>query len=89
MQAFPGTNLQRMWETVEAFMIIHNILTESGDNPYEIDGFNGEDPDLNPAEAAEDILVSNAPSHTHMTEDELYCSRLLLRKQLLDSFREQ
>ena len=90
LQALPGMDLQSMWETVEALMVIHNILTESGDDPYEIDGFNGEeDPDHNPVEAAEDILVSDAPSHTCMTEDELYCSGLLQRKHLLDSFREQ
>ena len=32
----PGTHLKSMWETVEVLLIIHNILTESGDKPYEI-----------------------------------------------------
>jgi len=86
LQALPGTNLKSMWETVEVLLIIHNILTELGDNPYEIQGFNGEeDLDPIPDEAAEDILVSDATGHTCMTEDGLYCSGLLQRKHLLNN----
>ena len=89
-QAIPRTHLKSMWDTVEALLIIHNILTELGDSPYEIQGFNGEeDLDPNPDEVVEDILVSDATRHTCMTEDKLYHSGLLWRKHLLNLFREQ
>ena len=55
-----------------ALLIVHNILMEFGDNPHDIQGFNGEeDPDPNPNEAQEDVLVQNSQGHMWMTENEL------------------
>ena len=88
LRSLPGHNLRVMWSTVEALMIVHNILTECGDNPYDIQGFNGqEDVDLVPEEAEEDVWVQNAHGHTRMMEDELFQAGLLHRKELLDMFQ--
>ena len=58
LRSLPGHNLRVMWRAVEALMIVHNILTECEDNPYDIQGFNGqEDVDLVPEEAEEDVWV--------------------------------
>ena len=35
--------MKAMWEALEALLILHNILTEFRDNPYEIEGFNVEE----------------------------------------------
>jgi len=72
LRALPGYDLKAMWETVEALLIVHNILTGLGDNPHEIQGFNGEeDADPNPDEAPEDDLVQNSLGRMRMTENEL------------------
>jgi len=60
-----------------------------GDNPHEIQGFNGEeDADPNPDEAPEDDLVQNSWGWIRMTENKLYRAGLLHQKKLLDLFRE-
>ncbi|KIJ43361.1 hypothetical protein M422DRAFT_253243 [Sphaerobolus stellatus SS14] len=53
LREFPGRSLQQMWRIIESLIILHNILTEYGDDPSEIEGFNGEEDEDEP-EAGED-----------------------------------
>jgi len=72
LQALQGYELKAMWETVEALLIVHNILTAFGDNPHDIQGFNGEeDADPNPNEAQEEDLVQNSRGQMQMNENDL------------------
>lgn len=85
-----GTNLEVMWRTIESCLIMHNILTELGDDPTTIEGYNGlEDEDdeevdedmrntLNQEERMRQSIVNR------MDEEELYRTGLFRRKQLLN-----
>lgn len=65
-------------------MIVHNILTELGDDPLEIDGWNGEEEDEG-EEVAEDGLVAGARDRRQRhSEQALYQAGILRRKHLLD-----
>jgi hypothetical protein len=53
-----GRHIPQLWGFVEALLIMHNILIEYGDDPQDIEGFNGqEDEDGGPSEMAEDNWV--------------------------------
>lgn len=41
LRDMPGVDLDRIFKTIEALMVIHNILVEMDDDPAEIDGYNG------------------------------------------------
>lgn len=41
LRGLPGNNLDEMYKLIEALLITHNILTELGDDPKLIEGFNG------------------------------------------------
>jgi len=62
-----------MWMFVESLLILHNILQSIGDDPFETDGFNGqEEEDLAPPDEQEDVLVQAARGQNRMSEDALY-----------------
>ncbi|KZP11197.1 hypothetical protein FIBSPDRAFT_757122, partial [Athelia psychrophila] len=66
---FPGHNIPQMYRTVEALLIVYNIVEEFGDDPTTIDGFNGlEDPHV------EEIFRAR---RNQLTEDYLYRTGLL------------
>lgn len=48
LRNLPGHDVREMFRTVEALLIVHNIVEEFGDDPTNIEGFNGiEDPGVN------------------------------------------
>ncbi|KAI0056073.1 hypothetical protein BV25DRAFT_1921309 [Artomyces pyxidatus] len=80
LRPMTGRHLTEMYRTIEALMIIHNILESINDDPATIRGFNGaEDPDV-------DFVRGEAPDRldADMDEDELYRAGLLRRKELVD-----
>ncbi|KAF7984097.1 hypothetical protein HWV62_16700 [Athelia sp. TMB] len=81
LRNFPGHNIHQMYCTVEALLIVHNIVEEFGDDPTTIDGFNGvEDP-----HAAEAFQA--CPDR--LDEDDLFWTGLLQRKALMNYSKEQ
>jgi len=89
LRAFPGHNIRQMWMFVESLLILHNILQEFGDDPYDIEGFNREEEeDPSPPNEAENVLVGGARGHNHMTENVLYQTGLVRRKELLNFFSD-
>ena len=70
---------------IKSLLVLHNILQEFRDDPYEIEGFNGqEDKDPCPQmEGEEDVLVWGAHGRDQLTKDVLYQGGLLCRKCLL------
>jgi hypothetical protein len=80
LRNMPGHDIDQMFRTIEALMIIHNIVEEFGDNPETIAGFNGlEDPEVGD-------VFRGAP--VRLDDDELYRTGLARRKNLLDLSRE-
>lgn len=76
----PGHDVDQMFRTIEALMIIHNIVEEFGDDPETIAGFNGlENPDVNE-------VFQAAPAR--LDGDELYRTGLVRRKYLLNLSRD-
>ncbi|KZS94894.1 hypothetical protein SISNIDRAFT_383258, partial [Sistotremastrum niveocremeum HHB9708] len=45
LRDIPATDLDNLYENIEALMVIHNILRVQGDDPSDIDGYNGEEED--------------------------------------------
>ena len=43
LRNMPGRRLDRIFKTIEALMVVHNILIEMDDDPYEIEGYNGDE----------------------------------------------
>lgn len=91
LRRMTGENLQVMWRTIEACLIMHNILTELGDDPTTIEGFNGLEEVDNNNEVNENMqhtLNNNDQARQNaanrMTEEDLYRTGLLRRKQLLN-----
>ena len=76
----PGASPNVMFQTIEALMVIHNIVTEFADDPTTIRGFNGEE--------AADVrnLTGTADERFDlaMGGDDLYRAGLLRRKILMD-----
>lgn len=81
LRALSGINLDFLYKCLEAILVIHNILTQLGDDPMEIDGFNG---------AEDRFVVQRAQGRrrereiANMTEDELYVTGVARRKFLLE-----
>lgn len=74
-----GVDLEEIYRSIKALMIIHNILEGWGDNPTQISGFNGKEPiDVH-------IVRGEAPERMdqNLGEDDLYRTGLLRRKQLV------
>ena len=73
-------HLNEMYRSIEATMIIHNMLEEFGDDPTTIRGFNGLEDD------GVEVIRGEAPNRidADLDVDDLYRSGLLRRKQLLD-----
>ena len=86
---FTGHNIRQMWMFVESLLILHNILQEFGDDPYDIEGFNGqEEDDPSPPNEAESVLVDGARGRNRISENVLYQTGLVRRKGLLNFFRD-
>lgn len=74
----PGYDMKQIYHTIEALMVLHNILDELGDSPDDIEEYNGEeDVDVH------DMRNQQTIWEHAMNADELYWSGLLCRKQLL------
>ncbi|EJD02842.1 uncharacterized protein FOMMEDRAFT_156199 [Fomitiporia mediterranea MF3/22] len=58
LRRLSGKTMKVCWRTIEACMILHNILEELGDDPSTIEGFNGEEDidEANENEQAENVL---------------------------------
>ena len=84
-----GSNLEVMWRTIEACLIMHNILSEFGDDPTTIEGFNGlededdEEADENMQNALNQEERARQGTVNRMAEEELYRTGLFRRKELL------
>jgi hypothetical protein len=85
LRGLRGRDLAQMWGFIEAPLVIHNILTEYGDDPYEIEGFNGqEDEDNLQPDVADDDWVCGTRGQTYMNATRLYETRVEHRKQLMN-----
>lgn len=79
LRNMPGHNIDEMFRTIEALLIIHNIVEEFGDDPETIPGFNGkEDADVGD-------VFHGMP--VRLRDDELHRAGLARRKNLLDLSR--
>lgn len=79
LRQMTGYDLEDMYRSIEAVMIIHNILEAFGDDPTTIRGFNGlEDDDI-------ELVRGQGPAQldVNLGEDDLYRTGLFRRKQLL------
>lgn len=87
LRNFPGQDHQAIYETIEALFILHNILEEFGDDPTEIDGYNGFEDATEGADVDENILHDRAlriqVALDEMDEADMYQTGLHRRKQLL------
>lgn len=87
LRSMPGQDLMRVFKTIEALMVIHNILIEMNDDPTDIDGYNG-DEDLGlftPAREERDHDAAlRARNVDGMSGTTLYRTGLLRRKQLVE-----
>lgn len=78
LRFMPGRNLRHIFRTVEALMILHNILEARGDDPTTIRGFNGlEDTQI-------DLVRGEAPAQMDLDGDTMYQQGLYRRKLLVD-----
>ncbi len=87
LRCFPGRNVDEMYKTVEALMIIHNILERFHDDPNDIEGFNDEEDD-----DVDDIRGEAEPQldvDSEMSEDDLYAAGVARRKWLVDLMRHE
>lgn len=81
-----GYDLNEIYRSIEALMVIHNILEGWGDDPMLIAGFNGKE--VNNVE----LVQGEAPERMdqNLGDDDLYRTGLLRRKQLVAlSLQEQ
>ena len=80
LRNLPGHNIDEMFRTIEALLIVHNIVEEFGDDPKTIPGINGqEDADVGD-------VFHGAP--VRLRDDELYRAGLARQKNLLDLSRK-
>lgn len=71
-------DIDEIYKTVEALLILHNFLEARNDDPTTIRGFHGaEDEDV-------DEVVGEAPAHMDLDGDDLFRAGLLRRKLLMD-----
>jgi len=98
LRDIPGRNLDTIYKGIEALMVIHNILIELGDDPEDIEGFNGqEDAGLGSEEGNEEEgngqrrnrhrMGAHHQNATLESED-AYLLGLARRKWLVDYFLE-
>ena len=74
-----------MYIVIETLMILHNILQNMGDDPAEIEGWNGAEDSIDDDEAAEFGLVIRARDRAErLTEEQLHTSGLARRKILME-----
>ena len=87
LRDMPGVDLDRIFKTAEALMVIHNILVEMHDDPAEIDGYNGHE-DLmlfGPARQGVDAeAVRRVRDIDNMGDSELHRTGIYRRKLLLN-----
>lgn len=78
----PGYDLTRIYTSIEALFVIHNILQERGDDPSDIEGYNGiEDSGLF---GHDNDAVRRANDIENIIDSDLYRTGLYRRKQLLE-----
>lgn len=89
LRNFPGQDLSQIFKTIQACMVLHNILTELQDDPSEIEDYEEEDEELED----EDIPEGNqqggqigrvAEDLDNMDDNTLYRTGLIRRKHLLE-----
>lgn len=74
-----------IYRTIQACMILHNILTELHDDPTDIEGFDGADDAVDDVEIVEGDRVQEQVARTldGMDDATLYQTGLIRRKELL------
>ncbi|RDX43328.1 hypothetical protein OH76DRAFT_1361337, partial [Lentinus brumalis] len=85
LRCMPGNDIDMIYRTVEALMVIHNILERFNDDPTDIEEYNGEeddDADEVRGEAAAQLHVDD-----DVSEDLLYATGVYRRKWILDLMR--
>lgn len=96
LRCMRGNNLQVMWRTIEVCLIMHNILTELGDDPTSIEGFNGLEDGLEEDNEVDENMQNHLSeeeqirqqSVNRMAEEELYRTGLFRRKSLVNLIYE-
>lgn len=91
LRCMTGENLEVMWRTIEACLIMHNILSELGDDPATIEGFNGLEDEIEDENEVDENMQNNLnvgervrqSTVNRMAEEELYRTGLFRRKELL------
>jgi hypothetical protein len=79
LRDFKGYRMDIIYKTVEALLVLYNILASRGDDPDSIEGFNGEeDPDV--AEVA--AVHAFRPREAHAADE--FSVGIVRRKLLLD-----
>ena len=83
LRNMPGSDLVKIYMTVEALVVIHNILISFRDDPEDIEGYDGVDDD--PPEAGRDSSTDHQANEISELEDsDLYRTGLYRRKRLLE-----
>lgn len=78
LRAIPNTNLDEIFHTIEALLVIHNILEMRNDDPYTIPGF-----DVGDEEDIGDVI---GDAYDEMGADDMHRQGLLRRKVLVDYY---
>jgi hypothetical protein len=76
-----GRTVHSMYRTVEALMILHNILEERGDDPRTIQGYNGEEDEDHLGEVRGE---AGERFDQGMDGDELYAGGIVRRKAIME-----
>ena len=82
LRSFRGHQLEPIFKTVEALLILHNILESIGDDPKLIEGFNGEE-DEEVRETLREMRHSGSAGDDY-TCDQFYGSGVLCRRILVE-----
>ena len=92
LRAMPGYNLHAIYVAIEALFVIHNILIARGDDPTDIEGYNGiEDAGLfEPARIGYDVdAVRRAQNIDNLIDSDLYRTGLYRRKKLIEHMQAE
>jgi hypothetical protein len=86
LRSFCGHHLPPIYKTIEALLVLHNILESIDDDPEMIEGFNGKEDD-GVRETLREMRRQNNAGDMH-TRDQLYATGVLRRKILLEQMNE-
>jgi hypothetical protein len=84
IQCIPGRNLEEIYRTIEALLVIHNILEDLDDDPSAIT-----DVDLMSQENEPDTAETGTLTNRTQNEDILYSQGVYRRKLLVDYLKNR